>query len=282
MKTSVDPALHWTDHYVEYGFAIVQGLIGQDFIAEALDEVRRIVGNPLPFDQWTTGNVAKPLRHVPDAENNPVLRRVYDQPKLRAAIDEMFGSPDAFNNRRTFQLFVNPFDPDVPRVLTPVGHIDFVNSPVPVFGSGFMFQVSLVDKEPFGGNITVWPGTHQLVQKCVMTDPGWQYPKNWDDIPVSAPFEFLPRAGDVLFFHHLVAHNGNPCCTRMPRISLHCQALRDEWLTEIDPATPGLSPWARSFAQNGRFKTPRDEKKIMLDYFASAKSRDQKAAMAGR
>src|ERR1043166_9656518 len=229
-NTSVEPSLHWTDHYAKYGFAVVEGLVGEAFIAEAVEEVKRLVGNGLPLDQWTTSNVPKNSYAMEGGANSPVLKRIYDEPKLRAAIDEMFGSPDEFNNDRRFQLFIKPYDPNAKRQLTPKGHIDFVSSPVPVFGSGFMFQVSLVDKEPFGGNITIWPGTHKLVQKCVMNDPDWQYPKNWADIPESTPFEFVPKAGDVLFFHHLVAHEGNPCCTRMPRVSLHCQALRDEWL----------------------------------------------------
>jgi hypothetical protein len=171
---------------VKYGFAVLRNMVEKDFLAEALDEVKRMVGNGLPLEQWTKDNV--PSR----------------------------------------------------------------------------------------------PGTHKLVQKCVMDDPDWQFPKNWADIPESEPFEFVPKAGDVLFVHHLVAHEGNPCCTRMPRVSLHCQALRDEWLNEVDPATPNLSPWARSLALNGHYKTRCDEKKMMLDYYGSKKSTDQKAKLAAQ
>jgi len=282
MTTLPEPNLPWTDHYVKYGFAVLKGLVSREFIAEALEEVKRLVGNGLPLEQWTTSNVPKNAYAMEGGGGSPVFRRVYDEAKLRAAIDEMFGSPDEFNNDRRFQLFLKPYDPNAKPGLTRKGHIDFVNSPVPTFGSGFMFQVSLVDKEPFGGNITIWPGTHKLVQRCVMNDPDWQYPKNWADIPESEPFEFVPKAGDVLFFHHLVAHEGNPCCTRMPRVSLHCQALRDEWRDEIDPGEPNLSPWARSLALNGRYHTRCDEKKMMLDYYGSQKSRDQKAKLAGQ
>lgn len=280
MTSFPEPNLHWTDHYVKHGFAVLPRLVDPEFIAEALEEVERLVGNGLPLEQWTSENVPKDRYSMPAAENSLILRKLYDQRRLRGAIDEMFGSPHEFNNERKFQLFVKPHDPAAKRELPRRGHIDFVNSPVPVFGSGFMFQVSLVDKEPFGGNITIWPGTHRLVQKCVMDDPEWQFPKNWDDIPPGEPFEFVPKAGDVLFFHHLVAHEGNPCCTRMPRVSLHCQALRDEWPEEIDPSQPNLSPWARSLALNGRYRTCCDEKKMMLEYYASEQSKRQKAKLA--
>ena len=280
MTTLPEPNLHWTEHYVKYGLAVVKNVLEKDFIAEALGEVKRMIGIELPLEEWTVSNVPKSAYAVERASGSAVLANVYDQPKVRAAIDEMFASPREFNNERKFQLFVKPYDPAAKRQLTPRGHIDFVNSPVPVFGSGFMFQVSLVNKEPFGGNITIWPGTHKLVQKCAMNDPDWQYPKDWADIPESEPFEFVPKAGDALFFHHLVAHEGNPCCTRMPRISLHCQALRHEWPDEVDPTTPNLSPWARSLALNGRYKVRCDEQRMMLDYYGSKKSREQKAKLA--
>jgi len=100
------------------------------------------------------------------------------------------------------------------------------------------------------------------VQKCVMENPNWRYPANWDDIPESEPFEFVPEAGDVLFFHHLVAHNGNGNATPTPRISLHCQALQDEWLEEIDPDGENLGPWERSLAFNGSYRINQDEREM--------------------
>ena len=268
MKTSIDPTLHWTDHYAQYGFAVVKSLVAPAFLAEALDEVKRLVGNGLPLDQWTNQNVSPDFRIQCDA-TTPIFSRIYDQPQLRRAIDEMFGSPDQFDNVRNFLLFVKPYDPQAKRELRPRGHIDFVDMPIPVLGSGCMFQVSLVDKEPFGGNITVWPGTHKLVQRCAMNDPDWRFPQNWVDLPASEPFEFVPQAGDVLFFHHFIEHEGNPCCTRMPRVSLHCQVGRHQWLHAVDPAVPSLSPWERSLAQNGRYQTRCDEKQMMTEYWAT-------------
>jgi ectoine hydroxylase-related dioxygenase (phytanoyl-CoA dioxygenase family) len=162
----------------------------------------------------------------------------------------MFGSPERFSPDSYAALFMTLYDPAAKRVARTKGHIDFVNKPIPALGRGFVTQIALLDRESFGGNITIWPGTHKLVQKAVIDDPEWRFPTNWDDIPQGEPFEFVAEAGDALLFHHLVAHGGNPNCTRMPRLNLHCQCWQHEWLTEIDPAKP-VSPWERSLALNG-------------------------------
>ena len=259
MHNLPEPDLHWTDHYVKYGFAVRRGLVDRAFCARALDEVRSMLGQTLPLNEWTRENTGQ-RHHI--ASENRVLRGVYDDPGLRAAIDEMFGGPGIANDQRQFQLFISPYDPDAKAQISPRGHIDFVKCNIPVFGSGFMFQVSLVKSEPFSGNITIYPGTHTHVQRLVMNDRSWRFPANEADIPDVEPYEFVAEPGDVLFFHHLVCHSGNNCHSagRSPRVVLHCQALRDEWLHEVDPDQPGLSPWERSLATNGRYVCDRDEK----------------------
>src|SRR5436190_4227984 len=105
MTTLPEPKLHWTDHYVKYGFAVVSGLLDRDFLDAAMGEVRRLVGNGLPLEQWTIDNVPNHLGNMDGGEHTSILRCIYDQPRLRAAIDSMFGSPDQFNDNRLFKLF---------------------------------------------------------------------------------------------------------------------------------------------------------------------------------
>jgi len=248
MKTqwAVEPDLDWADHFVKYGYAVVEKLIDEEFIAQSLAEVRALVGSDLPFEQWHKDNV--PSLHGSKIE---ALNKVYEQPGVRAVIDRMFGAPERFSNDSYGTLFMTLHDAAAQPVRRTKGHIDFVNKPIPALGRGFVTQIALLDREPFGGNITIWPSTHRLVQQAVINDAEWRFPANWDDIPQGEPFEFVAEAGDALLFHHLVAHGGNPNCTRMPRLNLHCQCWQDEWLAEIDPEAPNLSPWQRSLALNG-------------------------------
>lgn len=281
MAFAIDRSLHWTDHYVEHGFAVVKGAVGPGFTQPALAEVRRLLGhNDLPFHQWTKGTT--PVRSTVPLSEYQFCNTIYDQPGIRGIIDTMFGSPDEWNGQRAWQLFVTPYDPEAKASLSNGGHIDFVETPIPIFGSGFMFQVSLVKTEPFSGNITIYPGTHKLVQRALVENPEMFFPSNpfFKGLFDVEPFEFVAEPGDVMIFHHLVGHAGNTnhAANRSPRIALHCQGLRQKWMHEIDPAAKGLGPWQRSLAfTGGPYRVRRDEEEWITNY---QKTRNTKPKIA--
>src|SRR5262245_33706580 len=81
MTFAIDKNLHWTDHYAEYGFAVVKHAVKDDFIKPAMEEVKRLLGTDLPPRQWTAE--AKHSVHKPyDPATMSVLPKVYDQPGL--------------------------------------------------------------------------------------------------------------------------------------------------------------------------------------------------------
>lgn len=274
MSWTLDQNLHWTDHYVEYGFAVIKGAIGPEFIEPAMEEVKQLLKTDLPPQQWT--KAAGHTVHIPyDGSNMTVLPQVYDQRGLRDVIDMMFGSPEQWNGERAFQLFVSSYDETAQAQLSSRGHLDFVRCPVPIFGSGFMFQAALIDAEPFSGNISIYPGSHKAVQRALIEEPDRQWPVDLGQHLEVEPWEFVAEAGDILIFHHLVGHAGNVnhAANRTPRVVIHGQGLRDEWLSELDP-TQDLSPWQRSLATNGAYRTIRDEEQMMMEYNRTRKPRE--------
>lgn len=262
MASGMDTSLHYTDHFVEHGFAVIKGLVDRDLCAAALKRVGEIIENPLPPNEWTLHN-AKEL-YKPFVEGftppDPVLDQISEHPRLMAVIDEMFGEL-GWNRKRNYYLFLKAYNPDGPAMLQPRGHIDFPNQPIPLLYRGFVLQVSLIDSEPFSGNITHFPGTHKTVQKFFMDHPDMQMSATVPDIPIPEPVEFVAEAGDVVMWHHLVLHEGNPshAANRTPRVALTMEAFRDEFLRKVDPADPNLSPWERSLAHNGYYEETRDE-----------------------
>jgi ectoine hydroxylase-related dioxygenase (phytanoyl-CoA dioxygenase family) len=270
----------WTDHYVDQGFCVIKEVVGSDFIEPAIEEIRGRMEHRLPLREWTTQNTATRLRAP--AEGYRQLPLIYDQPGIRTIIETMFGVGE-WNEKRHFQVFITPYDESIETpAVSRRGHVDFVRCPIPVFGSGFVFQVSLVQSEPFSGNITIYPGSHKKVQRALAQNPDLQYAHDevFDKLLDAEPFEFVAAPGDVLLFHHLVGHSGNSnhAVGRSPRLGLHCQANRKSWLREIDPGRPDLTPWERSLSfTGGPYRTRRDEEEWVTEF---AKTRTTKPKLA--
>jgi hypothetical protein len=236
-----------------------------------------VLNTSLPPSEWTAASLRRESGQGRLSIGNgasEVLDAVYDEPGLRGAIDTMFGSPERWTGEPHCSPFLCVYHSGNEPSLRPTGHIDFTQPPVPILGSGFGFQVSLVDTEPFSGNITIYPGIHKIVQKYILDHPGFVYADHGDAhtewlsfVPRVEPYEFVAEAGDVLFFHHLVGHNGNINASkkRKPRVAIHGQAYCKEWPNKIDPATPNLSPWERSLALNGRIELSYDEQEVVLE-----------------
>jgi hypothetical protein len=250
-------------------------------------------GKDLPYEEWTTHN----LKVNPMVAGDPFLDTVYDQPAIRNIITTMYGTdqvgvPTGWSGKRDYQLFLTPYTPAPgapgaperqPRQLRG-GHIDFGGNIIPLFGNAFVIQVCLRDTEPFGGNITIIPGSARVVQQRAIKDPLTQFPYDFKDFEFAEPYEHVAKAGDVILMHHLSFHSGNPAigATRRPRIALHCQAHRTTFLTKADPGDASNPPWVRSFALNGYVEDPNDEqryitfcenKKAMWGYWSSEDGR---------
>lgn len=279
MTWAIDQKLHWTDHYVEYGFAVIKHAIPEDFTRPALDEVRRVLEfGDTPLNQW---RLPKHAVHMPyNGSNYTTLPTVYDQPTFKKIVETFFGGTDHLSTDRAFQLFVSTFNPEGKADVSPNGHIDFVNTPVPIVGSGAMFQLSLVDAEPFSGNISIYPGSHKVIQKLLIDDPDRQFPTDpkINEALHAEPYEFVAEKGDLLIFHHLVGHSGNNnfAAGHTPRVVIHGQILLDIWPRDVDPVAPRFGPWERSMATNGKYRTRRDE----LEWIKSYKATNKKSAVA--
>ena len=114
MEYPIDKRLSWTDHFVEFGFAIIRGLVSRHYCERAVCEIQRIVDEPRPVNEYT-------LDHPGDRYNIPffedpgrcgilqrsaVLEEVYDDPGFRGAIDELFGGPGVFDGVRNINLML--------------------------------------------------------------------------------------------------------------------------------------------------------------------------------
>lgn len=251
----------WEDQFAEEGFAIVRGVVDPALCKMGMDRVREQykLGESDPRT-WESPTV--PTKHdayfgeAGPGLSDPVYDKILDSPGLREAVERLFGGPGHCNWQKNYYLFLRTYDAKAKQVLNPTGHIDFGGQPIPALYRGFVAQLFLHDSEPFGGNLTLHPGTHKAVQKMVIDNPAVQFKSGVvPDYKQPEPVEFVGKAGDVCFMHHLVFHSGNQShgVKRLPRVALMIEAFRDQWLESIDPSEKGLSPWQRSLAHNGKY-----------------------------
>lgn len=264
----IDASLHWTDHFVEYGFAILRGLVSRDYCERAVAEMHRIVDDPRPLTEWTSDQPGNryniPYYEDPGrcgtVERSPVLEQVFDDPDFLAMIDTMFGGPDVFDGVRNLIVMLRCYDPEGKPDAGSI-HMDYQSQPAPILARGFAAQVALSGTAPSGGNTLVWPGTHKQVQKALIDFPDRQFPDLYSEITLDMePVEFVAEPGDVLLMHPIAVHSAslNQAPGRKPRIAIFTECYRSKWFTEIDPATPNLSPYERSIGLNGYYKDTRD------------------------
>jgi len=246
----------WPDRYARDGYVIIKGLIDPEFCATALERVKELVGNGLPLHEWTTANA--PILYRPFVKGftptEPVFEALFDQPRLLEVLNTMMGG--RWNGDRNCYLFLKPYQPDAEAKLAPGGHVDFPGQIIPILYRGMSFQVSLIESEPFSGNITFFPGTHITVQKTLMENPEMELKELMATLPLPEPVEFIAEPGDVAFYHHLLMHEGNHshAANRTPRVALTGEVFCDKWLESVDPENPNLSPWERSLAWNGAYE----------------------------
>lgn len=249
----MDRALPWPEHYVRYGFAVVAGLVDPEWCAAAVADVRRYVADDRPLAEWTSDRPGQRYTVFYRGER-PVFDRIYEQPRLLAALDTLFGeygftfgSTDPEDpNRVHYALWLSPWDPAGRRRFNPLGHIDS-GSP----WRGMAFYVSLVDTEPFGGNTTLFPATHLAAHARMLAErPGTFAGGVAHDIhQPHPPYEFVARAGDVAFVHHLTYHTGNPNAAEhhSPRLAARFEVFPERPLCRLDPGRRDACPWERGF-----------------------------------
>lgn len=285
MRFQIDTSLHYADHFVEHGFCVIKGALTPEFRQRGIGEFKKALGTDLPPNQWTTQTLNREHslgRIGPLTTLQPLITELYDQPGIRAIIDTMLGAGE-WNGARIGQPFLCVYHPENKAEVAEWGHVDFLRVRIPVIGNAFVMQASLVDTEPYSGNITIYPGWHKILQKVLLEEPNFWYAddgseqERWRKImPRTAPYEFVAQAGDVLLMHHLVGHAGNvnAAANRSPRVALHTQVIAKTWPDEIDATRKDLSPYLRSLAQNGSFKLGYNEEQAQAASYKERRERN--------
>jgi len=200
--------------YRSQGFLLVSGLIERHAIESAF---RRL------------------LELLPDTAADSHHQFVRDRQVLACfsrrvclAAQQLAGSRDVFKPPSvTYTVSVfpteNPWEWPLPHIdhsREEDAHLTFP----PPFRIGCLIYLS--DAAPHCGGTVVWPGSHlQLARLAAGSGEKYRYMaqlnRDIGKLTLQQPIEITAAAGDVLFYHYLLAHSGSTNTGNRPRLALN-------------------------------------------------------------
>jgi ectoine hydroxylase-related dioxygenase (phytanoyl-CoA dioxygenase family) len=200
--------------YQEKGFLQVSGLIRRDVAEHACQTLLRRDGHP------ATGPHHEFVR-------DPAVVSCFTR-MLRSAAAELAGASAAFETPSTvYTIHVFPTNS---LWHWPAPHLDHAHDAdayttfPPPFRIGCL--VYLNDTPPRSGGTVVWPGSHRKLKELARVhSKKYEYMaslnRDIQSVALTPPVEITPCAGDVLFYHYLLAHAGSMNTGSRPRVALN-------------------------------------------------------------
>jgi hypothetical protein len=202
------------DTFTSQGYLLASGLIADDTVRAARTELERL------------------LLEQPDRPNfgTDAAAACYNE-RVCAAAAELGGDAETrpyYPVRSAFALITrsspgaewNWPSPHIDHAIEKDGYHVF---PRPYRLASMLF---LNDVARHGGGTIVWPGSHRVIEALAKSDPT-RYElmavlnRDFKEAGIGDPVELTPRAGDILFYHYLLAHAGSRNMTDQPRFGLN-------------------------------------------------------------
>jgi Phytanoyl-CoA dioxygenase (PhyH) len=201
---------------VDEGYLLVPGLVARDRVRAALKAINHSLGEEgIPKDElWTL----RAQTFCPELVSAPPILDLYRATGLRTLAESAIGA-GRVRAPTTGQIALRfpqtRADGAAPR--DPYPHIDGMPGPLNGVTPGTIFHftalgavfLSDVD-EPFQGNFTVWPGTHEALARRFATHGTDELYTGFPAIELPPPRQLTARAGDALLAHYQLAHGAAP------------------------------------------------------------------------
>lgn len=214
---------HHQQELDERGFTLVRGIIPPDTVKRAVEALwKRVGADPGDRGTWTG------IRRGPEMMAEPALTACYT-PEVLATAARLAGVPDAGFRPPEQACSLHAFPSDGEWKM-PGPHIDhsiradnYKAFPPPFHIASIAY---LGKVEPQGGATVVWPGSHRLIEQRARENPRefefmWQLNQEVPKMDLGEPVEVPAEAGDILFYHYLLAHAGSKNVSERPRFALN-------------------------------------------------------------
>jgi hypothetical protein len=238
----------------EQGFVVLRGLVPRAQVDNARRTINAHLGNEGMAKERLNSYRAR--TYTPELVTHPAITGLFTASPLAAAAEAAIGQgmvrpPNEAQIALRFPT-LGAGSPAVP-------HIDGIATPdngVPpgtlfhftALGGVFLSPVDTVDR----GNLTVWPGSHLVVQEHLRTHGPTAIVDRFPDLPLGQAQAICAQPGDALLAHYALAHGIAPNLGPDVRYAVffrlfHAQheafgtrPLTDLWLewSGLEPARP--------------------------------------------
>jgi hypothetical protein len=194
---------------VDDGYLIVPGAVPRARVDAALRAINLSLGEEgIAKDRlWTL----RAQSFCPELVGAPPILDLYAGTPLAALAEAALGAgqvPPPITGQialRFPQVVAEPRDP--------YPHVDGMPGPLNGVEAGTLYTFSALGAvflsdvpAPFQGNLTVWPGSHRLLEAHFRAHGTDELLQGFPPLAMPAPRQLLARAGDVLLAHHALAH----------------------------------------------------------------------------
>jgi hypothetical protein len=194
----------------EDGYLLLPGLVPAALVEQALYTINHSLGSAGIDPAQLVGYRARTF--TPELVQHPALTGLFSSSPLLGVAEAALGRGRVLPPREA-QIALR--FPGAGGKAVP--HIDGISSPgngVPpgtlyhftALGGVFLSDVTAADR----GNLTVWPGSHRLVEQHLRTHGVAAIVDRFPDLPLGPPHPILARAGDALLAHYQLAHGIAP------------------------------------------------------------------------
>ena len=212
----------WQEHLRTQGYAQFPALIPEPVVASARRAIELdLITNYEPERQLEYDNQS----FCPALRAAPPIMNLILQPSVQKILDDTFGLDQiGWSNGQIAIRRAHNYHTAVP----PTAHIDGFSSGLNGLEEGKIYNHTVllgvfltpVNRE-FGGNFTVWPGSHYIYESC-FRERGRRAMSEPSPTPeLGAPVQLMCGVGDVVLAHYQLGHAAAVNVTDSDRIAVY-------------------------------------------------------------
>ncbi len=197
------------DYLFKQGFLHLKGVIPPELLSAALRAINSDLGRGLAPDDIPTFAATS---YCPALRGSPCITDLFNSSAVFSLAESLLGVGNV--PPATWAQIALRFPEASPYDVPPAPHLDGMPTSHNGVPSGTLATftclvgVFLNDCETqTAGNLIVWPGTHRLYQKHFQEHGPQSLFNGMPPVELPSPVTLVPRAGDVVFVHHLVGHS---------------------------------------------------------------------------